>query len=144
VIWGNHRLAGGELRAAASAWRADVAWGSPLTPEGAPVTWGSQCNENAGCGETGAGGVWSADSSSEDDNIVWGTECGGADCDNIVWGTACGAAECDNIVWGTSSEGEDENIVWGTNVLEPAEEIVWGIPLRRPRRLPLVTDQGQK
>src|SRR5205807_2118305 len=50
-------------------------------------------------------------------NIVWGTDCGGADCDNIVWGTSDG----DNIVWGTADP--TDNIVWGTNALD---NIVWG------------------
>jgi hypothetical protein len=51
------------------------------------------------------------------DNIVWGTDCGGADCDNIVWGTA----DDDNIVWGTATG--DDNIVWGT---DDGDNIVWG------------------
>ena len=36
----------------------------------------------------------------DEDNIVWGTNCGGANCSNTVWGTA--AMNEDNIVWGTS------------------------------------------
>ncbi len=53
--------------------------------------------------------IWgAAHGLSADDNIVWGTECGGG-CDNIVWGT--NDASGDNIVWGTDG---DDNIVWGT------------------------------
>jgi hypothetical protein len=53
------------------------------------------------------------------DNIVWGTDCGGADCDNIVWGTA---DSLDNIVWGTALASD--NIVWGTSAF--GDNIVWG------------------
>ena len=53
------------------------------------------------------------------DNIVWGTDCGGADCDKIVWGAA---ADGDNIVWGTANDGD--NIVWGTAT--DGDNIVWG------------------
>jgi hypothetical protein len=136
LIWGNHRIGGGELRIEASAWRTDVVWGSAHTPEGANVAWGNVCGPDGnGC-----------------DSVVWGTACGDAICDdivwgnnadsaNIVWGTACGGDDCDhavwgiprksarstshratNIVWGTSREGE--NIVWGT--AREGENIVWG------------------
>ena len=78
------------------------------------------------------------------ENIVWGTDCGGADCrtssgaprerrlartssgaprtalENIVWGTADAG---ENIVWGTS--GDSENIVWGT-ASSALENVVWG------------------
>ena len=61
------------------------------------------------------------------DNIVWGTDCGGADCDNIVWGTVrrrqhrVGHRDGgDNIVWGTIG---GDNIVWGT---ADDDNIVWG------------------
>jgi len=53
--------------------------------------------------------VWGTRANTED-NIVWGTDCGGANCPGVVWGTR---ASEDNIVWGTAS-GED-NIVWGTS-----------------------------
>jgi len=60
---------------------------------------------------------------STEDNIVWGTTCGGDDCSNAVWGTACGAqSECANVVWGTSTE---DNIVWGTSSADE-DNIVWG------------------
>jgi hypothetical protein len=57
-----------------------------------------------------------------DDNIVWGTDCGGGDCDNVVWGTTDGD---DNIVWGTADG--DDNIVWGTALGD--DNIVWGTAL---------------
>ena len=146
VIWGNHRISGGQLRADANAWRTDVTWGSAQTPDGAGIVlgtsaggdsalelgnivWGTTCGASP---STGAGDT-------ECDNIVWGTDCGGADCANVVWGAACPAIdpECDNIVWGTALEhdnivwgtagdGEDDNIVWGTNVLDETDNVVWG------------------
>ena len=54
------------------------------------------------------------------DNIVWGTDCGGADCDNIVWGTFADGS--DNIVWGTADLGD--NIVWGTSTADDDDEDV--------------------
>jgi len=125
IIWGNHRIGGGELRAAATAWRVDVTWGTPLTPEGAPVAWGTAVDRE------GRNIVWGTGAEREDANIVWGTECGGRDCDNIVWGTD---SEGDNIVWGTSGEGD--NIVWGTSILGDSDYIVWAPPaIRRLYRL---------
>ena len=126
VIWGNRRIGGGEILAAADAWRTDVVWGSEKTPEGVSVAWG--------------------DAAGARENVVWGNECGGADCDDIVWGAACDANECDNIVWGTATEadnivwgtadGESDNIVWGTNVLDEVEHVVWGAaPIRRRIRI---------
>jgi len=55
------------------------------------------------------------------DNIVWGMDCGSADCDNIVWGMFDPVA---NIVWGMSAPGD--NIVWGMDGL-PIDNIVWGM-----------------
>jgi serine protease AprX len=115
VIWGNRRVGGGELRADASAWRTDVIWGSTTAPDGTTVFLGTQASADR-----------------EGDNIVWGTECGGADCENIVWGTG---TEGENIVWGTSN-GENENIVWGTQTLDETDLILWGAPpIRRRMRI---------
>ncbi|HYT65910.1 MAG TPA: S8 family peptidase [Vicinamibacterales bacterium] len=149
IIWGNHRVGGGELRADASAWRTDVIWGSGLTPDGSPVVWGTACTGDSECDNI----VWGTTcDTAECDNIVWGTECGGADCDSIVWGTACDSAECEKTVWGTASEsdnivwdmdadGENDNIVWGTNVLDESDNLVWGAPaIRRQSRILTVID----
>jgi serine protease AprX len=115
VIWGNRRIGGEEILAAASAWRTDVIWGSEKTPEGVSVALGH------GDGPR--------------ENIVWGNECGGADCDTIVWGIACDTNECENIVWGTA-DAEGDNIVWGTNVLDDIEHVMWGTaPIRRRIRI---------
>jgi serine protease AprX len=156
VIWGNHRIGGGELRADATAWLNDVTWGSAVTPQGQRVAWGTTAalegdNIVWGTSTEGDNIVWGT--GTESDNIVWGTECHEQDCDNIVWGTVCPAedTECDNIVWGTATEsdnivwgtaddGERDNIVWGTNVLDETENIVWGASAIRRRSRILVTD----
>ena len=98
VIWGNRRIRGGDLRAAASAWRTDVIWGSATTPEGDSIALSAATKGN---------------------NVVWGAECGGADCDHIVWGTA----------------SESDGMVWGANALDETEHVVWSAPpvLRRIR-----------
>ncbi len=122
VIWGNHRISGGQLSATANAWRTDVMWGSTQAPEGTDIVLGTS--------EDG-----------EDDNIVWGTECGGADCVNIVWGAA---EDGDAVVWATVDEGEGDpstplgtgTIVWGTNVLDQDDNIVWdAAAIRRQSRI---------
>jgi hypothetical protein len=112
-------LSGGALAHAAAAWKTDLTWGTSA--------------------------VLGAASDGEDDNIVWGSECGGADCTHLVWGAACEDSECDNIVWGTateqdnivwgtSSDTEDDDIVWGT--ADAAEDVLWGAPaIRRPSRV---------
>src|SRR3954465_6939762 len=143
IIWGNLRIGGGELGVTASAWRLDVLWGSPVTPEGSPVAWGTTaCSRDLECDPSNPFGprniVWGTGAANEADNIVWGTECGGADCDNIVWGTS---TEGDNIVWGTASEGEGDNIVWGTNVLDDSDYVLWSAPaIRRPSRVVIIVD----
>ena len=105
VIWGNHLLSGSAVARAASVLRGNVLWGT-------------------------AGVLGPASAQGENDNIVWGTQCGGADCVNVVWGAA---SESGNVVWSTSSTGEGDNIVWGT--ADPAEDVLWGRPAhrRRPR-----------
>jgi hypothetical protein len=114
VIWGNHLLHGEALAHAANAWATGVSWGATT--------------------------VLATSAGAEDDNIVWGTECGGADCNNIVWGTG---TEEDNIVWGTSSNGEDDNIVWGT--ADAAEDVLWSAPaVRRPKRYIAIVDAPLK
>lgn len=93
VIWGNRRIGGSEILAAASAWRTDVIWGSETTPEGDDIVWAA---------------------GAEVDNIVWGAACGGdrttglaAGCDGLVWSAAAG-----NSVWGTGVLDDTEHVVW--------------------------------
>jgi subtilisin family serine protease len=52
IIWGNERVRGGVLKAAATAWRDDVIWGATTTPDGDPVSWGTVAS---GDGTWGAG-----------------------------------------------------------------------------------------
>ena len=55
VIWGNHRVRGGNLSPAATAWRHDVTWGASTTTSGEPITWGT----------TADGDLWGAGSDAE-------------------------------------------------------------------------------
>ena len=81
IIWGNHMVSGGYLDPKGNAWSTSVVWGAEVVKGAA-----------------------------SDDNIVWGTDCGGSDCDNIVWGTS---DDGDNIVWGTATtlDGSGNTIV---------------------------------
>jgi serine protease AprX len=126
LIWGNHRLTGGNLAPTANAWSINVQWGSALTgganvvwgvrPQGLGwVTWGTSCG-NLQCTNI----VWGSPNA---ENVVWGSSCGGADCDSSTfWSSPAGGTmvwptsddESEVIVWGTS-DGENEIIVWGTS-----------------------------
>ncbi len=106
IFWGNKRVRGGVPTPGATAWGADVVWGSTATPSGNHVVWGDNCAD-ASCSGVVLG------NSADDDNIVWGN----SDDDNIVWGNS----DDDNIVWGNS---DDDNIVWGN--AEGIDNIVWG------------------
>jgi hypothetical protein len=79
--------------------------------------------------------VWATDDNivwATDDNIVWATAANivwATGVENIVWATDCGGANCVGVVWGQrASSGEiwgtarvSDNIVWATG----AENIVW-------------------
>ena len=94
VIWGNHLL--GVSTLSGTAWTTNVTWG--------------------------ADAVRGSSTDGDDDNIVWGTACDGADCVDAVWDADCsGDRDCDTIVW-------------GAHVMGPAEDIVWG--RRNPQRPP--------
>jgi subtilisin family serine protease len=72
VIWGNQRVGGGQLRAAANAWRTDVTWGSTETPDGASISLGAQCAAGATPGPAACdGAAW--DPSGDGDDVVWGS-----------------------------------------------------------------------
>ena len=105
----------------------NIVWGTicdPTDPTCDNIVWGTICDPmNPTCDNI----VWGT---STDQNVVWGTDCGGADCgDNIVWGTTvvCDPTDpaCDNIVWGTLCSPTDptcDNIVWGTATID---SVLW-------------------
>jgi Subtilase family len=138
LVWGNHRVANGRLRADANAWATNVIWGSDLTPTGEQVEWGTLCSDQAcDAGATNARwGTASADSA----NVVWGTLCGGADCQQVWTIAAAGASAlevqaADTVVWGSDAGdtvlwehngntvvwGSDDTVVWGSD-----DTVVWG------------------
>jgi serine protease AprX len=128
VIWGSHRLTGGNLTPTANAWSNSVQWGAAMAgsanvvwgvkPDafGQWVNWGTSC-ANVTCSSM----TWG---SPDSENVVWGSSCGGADCQGgTIWASPGNAPmmvssasddEQETIVWGTS-DGEGETIVWGTS-----------------------------
>jgi serine protease AprX len=50
LVWGNQRIAGGMLGAAANAWNIGITWGDRTTPAGEAIHWGVACEDDA-CGE---------------------------------------------------------------------------------------------
>jgi subtilisin family serine protease len=172
VIWGNHRIGGGELRVNASAWRTDVVWGSTRTPEGRAVAWGKTCGADADALGTPCDSVWGTTcANARCDEILWSTNADGSSAgnsNNVVWGTSCGGGDCDpstspgagRMVAATSSGAERDNIVWGTIALDDADpsagrgtrpssslgtlDIVWGAPAIRDRSRIVVSRAGER
>jgi len=79
IVWGT---------SCADAKCSDVVWG-PSTEDN--IVWGTAC-----------GG-------SDCANTVWGLDCDRDACGGVVWGTS---SDEDNIVWGTSTIGDVEDVVW--------------------------------
>jgi serine protease AprX len=131
LIWGNHRVQGGELTSNANGWALDVVWGAATTPGGQNVTWGVVC-PTGNCAVGGGGWdtwqtscldagcssiVWGSVNSV---NVVWGSTCGGADCQTRTWSTSDDAT----VVWANSTSADD-TVVWGNTT--PADDtVVWG------------------
>jgi serine protease AprX len=155
IIWGNRRISRGIPRPNTNAWLKTTVWGSAFDADGENIVWGSLCDgscENIVWGAFDALSeeniVWGSLFNADGENIVWGTFFDDAenivwgslmDEENIVWGSDCAGADCENIVWGASFSDELdpalENIVWGTAELAEAvlwtsdgaaENIVWG------------------
>jgi serine protease AprX len=142
LLWGNYLFKNGRLSADASAWPADVTWGSAAAPDGAPIEWGVICSD-ATCSTTN--GRWTLSSAHR--NVVWGNACGGdscaspwslavvtsaiADSDTVVWGTL---DDSDTVVWGTIDQGE--TVVWGTS--DFGETVVWGTSCSGPACIPAI------
>jgi serine protease AprX len=135
IIWGNRLLAGGRLAADANAWSTSVTWGEVTTQDGEPIAWGVRDSIVAAGTEAGTDSPW--DSSSESQNVVWGTECGGEDCDaawsghavlgtnswdeTVVWGMDAGG---ETVVWGMAAG--DETVVWGMSCAEAlCDPVIW-------------------
>jgi len=144
LLWGNHIVNGGRLAADANAWQSGTAWGATRSASGQPIAWGVICSANCDVGP-GVWDTWGVDcvdplcivpdwSGSQD--VVWGPQCGGADCSSgtswsasdpvyattVVWGTTDG----DTVVWGTT---DGDTVVWGTSCTDPScEPVVWHNP----------------
>jgi serine protease AprX len=137
IIWGNHLVAGGRLRADANAWPTSVTWGDITTDDGTAIEWGvkeATVTSVVDSVETVVS-PWSV--SSESRNVVWGVTCGGDDCDGpwnpqavsgassfdetVVWGMDIGD---ETVVWGMDFGGD--TVVWGMSCVETlCEPIIW-------------------
>jgi hypothetical protein len=127
IIWGNHAATGGVLTADASAWPSDVTWGSAATPGGQRITWGVK---DAGPWQTSCLDALcrTAGDPTLFPNVVWGAQCGGADC-RVPWTArtvfVTSTPEADTVVWGTSAAKAD-TVVWGTSCSDPScEPVIW-------------------
>jgi serine protease AprX len=110
-FWGNARASGGLLTATANAWQPGTVWGGTTSASGQPIVWGVICSAN--CGPWGLGSPGSI-------NMVWGPQCGGADCPGgTLWNPS--DVEGTTVVWGTN---DDQTVVWGTT--DPDQTVVWG------------------
>jgi serine protease AprX len=130
LIWGNHRVQGGQLTADALAWAAGTPWGANTSASGQPITWGVICTANCGTGLA----VWSpwqvscSDSScatpdwSGSPNVVSQPRCGDSACSS--GGTWSTSDDTDTVVWGTSDD--TDTVVWGTSCSDPScQPVIW-------------------
>ena len=120
IVWGNYRVAGGELTATASAWPASVAWGATTDGSGDVVTWGVS---------------WGAEPAV---NVVWGDTCASANCADTAWATS----DDDIVVWGNSESGivvwgnsDHDIVVWGNS---DEDIVVWGNSGEDPSSAPVI------
>lgn len=140
VIWGNHEIAGGALEATANAWRADVMWGTPDTPDGHDVAWGTRCRPDDTWDATAGTGCDMVDWSVPVDSTGQATWSQASDSVNVVWGTECGGADCTNLVWGSSAIEDStaagsvaDSAAGAADVLWPADPAVADDHSRRLR-----------
>jgi serine protease AprX len=145
LIWGNHRMGGGALRAGASAWHTDVMWGSTETPQGANVSWGARCRADAAPGAAIAAGCDATDWSVTLDTAgraAWGQTW---DSVNVVWGTECGGADCTNFVWGSSTPRNAALAAHEASGMErPVSAAQWSEPARVQGSPPIVDDASEE
>lgn len=137
LIWGNQRIHDGRLTAAANGWLTDVSWGAAKTPGGGNVEWGAICT-GAACESPDSWTAWKTScvdaaclivnwGSGRSENVVFGTNCGGANCSVSNWDqlslwAVTAASDGDTVVWGTGDDGD--TVVWGT--LSDGDTVVWG------------------
>jgi hypothetical protein len=152
IIWGNQLVGGGRLTSAANAWATDVTWGATTVVGGQIIEWGVICTRNCDKentrwepwrGDCLVGSCDALPTTAVFQNVVWGSECGGADCsgtwtieavndddDTVVWGTS---DDEDTVVWGTTDD--EDTVVWGT---DDDDTVVWGTSCSDPACVPVV------
>jgi hypothetical protein len=99
------------------------------TPWSAHVLWGNHMLQ--GTAIASGAGLW-------DSGALWGTgDVQGAaagDDDNIVWGTACGGDDCHGVAWSAAPGGENDQTVRGA--VDTVDDVLWSAPaIRRPSRV---------
>ena len=113
--WGNRRIRGGQITAAANAWTTNVDWGAATTRDGQDLVWGASDLAD----DTAWSGI-----AADAPNIVWGSSCGGQDC-QMLWtlgadGTVFTTSDADTVVWGSA---DSDTVVWGSS---DGDTVVWG------------------
>jgi serine protease AprX len=141
LFWGNYYAHGGLLTPHANAWEPGTLWGGEKSASGQPIAWGVIDNGWGGWETWGLTTCAGSNCTVADwtlsgfEQIVWGQQCGGANCptgtswsrgdsvggSTVVWGTADG--DGDTVVWGTT---DGDTVVWGTSYSDPScEPVVW-------------------
>ena len=127
VIWGNQRVGGGQLRAAANAWRTDVIWGSTETPDGAPVSLGAQCAAGATPGPAACdGAAW--DPSGDGDDVVWGSV--------LVWAASAAEPRAER----PAAAGRAKDSV----ARDAIDDVIWKLPAVRRQFRVLMANPTQR
>ena len=137
VVWSTTRDESGNLLwSTASVEGTNIVW-STVRADSANVVWSTAANIVWSTGNnivwsTGSNIVWSTVNNivwSTGGNIVWST----ATLENLIWGDDCGGANCQQVIWGAERPdgtlwGTAANIVWSTGgniVWSTAANIVW-------------------
>jgi subtilisin family serine protease len=111
VLWGNHMLRGAALAAVAPLWATGALWGTPSTA-------------------LEAGGDVQGAAAGDDDNVVWGEACGGADCHGVAWIGAMAGSETDPTIRGAAADTADD-VLWSAPAIRrPSRVIAMDAPLR--------------
>ena len=124
VTMAGSNTVGGCSSADATAASESIIWGTAAaesiiwgTDDGNSIIWGTNVGESIiwGTSFDGDSIIWGT--AFDGDSIIWGT----ADSANIVWGADCGGADCDTVIWGSS---DGQSIIWGT--ADDRDSIIWG------------------